>query len=133
MKMSLSGNEAERIYHAIFNRKIPTSVLEHFEVLSKRVESRYSEEEVSKYFEAIKKTCDLEALEVASRHLKKMSVISEKFKIMVYLAETCPENYRVFVNEEPGFIRACISLISSLLRTGCKSVKGMVMIAVNKI
>ncbi len=133
MNMSVPGNEAERIYHAIFNRKIPASVQEHFEVLSKRIESRYSGEEVNKYFEAIKKTCDLEALEVASRHLKKLPVLSEKFKIMVYLAETRPENYKVFVNEEPGFISACISLISSLLRTGCKAVKGMVIITVNKI
>ncbi len=133
MNMSVPGNEAERIYHAIFNRKIPASVQYHFEILLKKIESRYSNEEVSKYFEAINKTCDLEALEVASRHLKKLPVLTEKFKIMVYLAETCPENYRVFINEEQGFISAGISLISSLFRTGYKSVKGMAIITVNKI
>lgn len=129
----MSISEAERIYYAIFNQQIPTSIRTHFEVLSKRIESRYSEEEVSKYFKAIKKTCDLEALEVASKHLKKLPVLSEKFKIMVYLAETRPENYNIFVNEQPGFIQACISLISSVLRTGYKVAKGMVILTVNKI
>jgi len=133
MKMSVHGNEAERIYGAIFNRKIPASVQEHFEVISKKIESRYSEEEVDKYLEATEKTSDLEALEVASRYIKKLPLLSEKFKVMVYLAETCPENYRVFVNEEPGFICACLSLISSLFRTGYKSVKGMAIITVNRI
>jgi hypothetical protein len=129
----LSGNEAERIYGAIFNRNIPTSVREHFDVLSKKIEGSYSEEEVNKCSEAIMKTRDLEALEVASRYLKKLPLLSEKFKIMVYLAETLPENYMFFVNETQGFISAWISLISSLFRTGYKSVKGMIIIAVHKI
>lgn len=126
-------SEAERIYYAIFNQQIPASIRMHFEVISKKIEGRYPEEEVNKYFEYIKKTCDLEALEVAARHLKKLPVLSEKFKVMVYLAETCPENYNVFFNEEPGVIRAYILLISSVLRTGFKVVKGMVILAVNKI
>jgi hypothetical protein len=133
MNMPMPENEAERIYYAIFNREIPATVQDHFEALSKKIESRYSKEEVDKYFESIQKTCDLEALEIASRYFKKLPILSEKFLIMVYLAETRPENYMVFVNEQPGVIRACISLISSLLRTGYKVAKGIIVLAVNKI
>ena len=58
---------------------------------------------------------------------------SDKFRIMVYLAETRPENYSVFVNEEPKFILAYVMLIASFLRTTYKVAKGMVILTANKI
>jgi hypothetical protein len=131
--MSIPGKEAERIYYTIFNKNIPASIRTHFNVLSKRIESCFSAEEIKKYFECIEKVRDLEALELAARHLKKIPVLTEKFKIMVYLAETLPENYAVFINEQPKFFLACILLISSIFRTGYRVAKGMVILMVNRI
>jgi hypothetical protein len=133
MNVSLPENEAERIYSALFNQKIPASVQEHFKVLSRKIESRYSEDDVNEYLDAVRKICDLEALEVASRHFKKLPVLSEKFKIMVYLAETLPENYSVFVNERSNYLLSFLFLMRALFRTGYKITKGIFILVVHRI
>ncbi len=129
----MSDNETDRIYEAVFDRKVPEDVKKHFNILSQKIESRFPEEEVNKYMECIEKVHDLEALELAARHLKKLPLLTEKFKIMVYLAETRPENYNIFVNEEPGLFRGCTLLLLSALRTGLKMTKGLFIIMVNRI
>lgn len=133
MDISLSANEAEKVYHAIFRNDVPASIQHHFNLLSRKIESRYSRDEINRYYKALQKNCDLEALEIASRYLKKMPVLSEKIKIMVYLAETVPENYGSFVNEHSSFVRACILLFSSMIRTAYKFVKGVMIITLFNI
>jgi hypothetical protein len=131
--MFIPGNEAERIYYSIFNKKIPASITAQFEILSRRIESRFSEEEVNTYVKCIENVYDLEALEIAARYLKKMHLLSEKFRIMVYLAETLPENYTVFVNEHQNVFFGSILLISSMVRTVFKALKGIAIIKVRRI
>lgn len=131
--MSITDNEAEKIYYAIFNKEIPSSIRIHFKNISKRIESRYSDEEVKKYYECIKKVRDLGALELAARHFKKIPLLTEKFKIMVYLSETLPENYTVFINEQPKFFQAFVLLILFIFRNGYKIAKGIIILAVKRI
>lgn len=131
--MSVPGKEAEIIFHAIFNKKIPASIQTHFNIISKKIDGRFAGEEVKKYYECIEKVHDLEALEVAARYFKKLPILTEKFNIMVYLSETLPENYPVFVSERNNFFLAYILLISSLFHAGYKIAKGMVLLAANRI
>jgi hypothetical protein len=131
--MSVPGKEAERIYHAIFNKKIPASIQTHFNIISKKIDGRFTGAEVKKYYECIEKVRDLEALEIAARYFKKLPILTEKFNIMVYLSETLPENYTVFVNEQSKCFLAYILLISSLFRSGYKAAKGVVILAANRI
>ena len=131
--MSIPEKEAGRIYYTIFNKKIPASIQTHFNIISKKIDGCFSGEEVKKYYECIEKVRDLEALEIAARYFNKIPVLTEKFNIMVYLSETLPENYAVFINEQPKFFLACILLISSLFRTGYKIAKGVVILTANRI
>jgi len=129
----MSINEADRIYEAIFDTKAPESIIKHFKAISGKIEDRFSEDEIEDYYKYIQKVQDIEALELAARYTKKLPVITEKFKIMVYLAETLPDNYKVFVNEKPGFFAAALLLTASIFRAGCKMVKGIYIITVTRI
>lgn len=130
--MYISEKEAEKIYHAIFNKQIPASIKTHFNIISKKIDGHFHEEDFKKYCAYIDKVHDLEALEIAGRFFKKIPVLTGKFKIMVYLAETLPENYTVFVNEQKrNVFLAYILLISSMIRTIYKVAKGMVILSVN--
>ena len=95
-------NEAEKIYLSIFNSDIPESVKQRFNDISNVIDDSFPHYEVKKYYDLVRDACDLEAIELAARYLRKMPILTEKFKVMVYLAETIPHNYDVFINEAPG-------------------------------
>lgn len=126
----MSTNEAERIYKAIFGTNVPEEIQKHFKITSKKIENLFSEEEVKKYFECIEKVRDLEALELAERYLKKIPVLTEKFRIMVYLAETLPENYNKYINERDNCFLGYLLLICAGFRSFYKFVKGLFLLMV---
>ncbi len=123
--MQRPENEAKKIYSAIFKKEIPEIIQSRFEKISSKIDASYSDKETQKYYKYFCETSDLEALEIAGRVLKKLPVLTDKFKVMVYLAETLPENYPLFVNERSQLLIGYFSLFISLLRTGCKLVKGV--------
>lgn len=126
-------NEAQKIYHAIFNKNIPESVQLHFNNISRKIDDVYLINEVNKYHECIVKVHDLEALEIAARYVKKLPIITDKFKAMIYLAETLPENYSTFVNERPQRFLAFFLLMHSVLRSLLKLAKGMFLLVINRV
>lgn len=128
--MTLQKDEAERIYYALFRKKIPESIQYHFEKLSKKLEDVYSEEEIKKYYECIAKINDLEALELAARYLKKFTMLTKKFQIMIYLSETLPENYVMYINEKNNRFFGCLLLMTSTFRTLYKFVLGIFFLTV---
>lgn len=118
-------DEAKKIYFAIFKKKIPAQIQYHFGIISKKIDDKYAEKEVRKYQRCIERVGDLEALEVTARYFKKLPILTEKFKIMIYLAETLPENYTIFINEQPKHYVGYISLMVSVFCTFCKFIKGL--------
>lgn len=122
--------EAEKIYYAIFKKQIPAFIKNHFENISKTIDNNYSEKDVRKYHQYLVKVYDIESLELAARYFKRLPILTEKFKVMVYLAETLPENQSIFVNEDSKRFFAHVFLISSLLRTFYKFLKGIFLFTV---
>lgn len=122
--MYIPDNDAEKIYLALFGKKIPALVQDRFKNISEKIDCSYSEKEIDKYRECIYKVHDLEALEIAARFLKKLPILTDKFKVMVYLAETLPENYSIFISEEQKLFSSYMLLASSVIRTMCKITKG---------
>ncbi len=129
----MQNNEADRIYRTIFNKNIPPSIRNHFIIVSKKIEPSFTEEEIRKYHVCIKKVHDLEALELAARYFKKLPLLTVKFKIILYLAETLPQNYSKYINEKDNFFMGSLLLVFSLIRTSCKFVKGICLLAVNRL
>lgn len=126
-------SEAEKIYQAIFNKSIPDSLELHFQNISGKIDAAYLDNEVSKYHECITKVQDLEALEIAARYLKKLPIMTDKFKAMVYLAETRPENYDMFINQRSSRFHAYMLLVSSAVRTLLKMIKGVFLMVIHRV
>lgn len=131
--MPLPNIEAQKIYRNIFNKDIPSNIQKHFYSLSKKIESQFSDDEIEKYNKCVSKIYDLEALEFASRRSGKLPVLTLKFKIMLYLAETVPENYSQYINEKDAFISGFFRLMVSVFRSIYKYIKGICLLVIYKI
>lgn len=125
--------EAQKLYYALFDKKIPSCIETYFASLTEKIDRRFSQEEIDKYFNCLKKVNDIEALELAARHLKKLPILTVKIKTMLYLAETQPENYNEYINEENERCHAYILLICAVFRSSYKLAKGFVLLKVHKV
>ena len=130
--MSRQNDEAERIYNAIFSKDMPPEIRQHFLVLSKKIEDRFADKDVKKYSDIIKKVGDLEAVELAGRYLKRLPILSLKFKIMFFLAETLQENYDEYINREDNILSGYLLLTASVLRSLFKFSKGVLLLAFHR-
>jgi len=125
----LQRTEAEKIYGSIFGRKIPHIIRERFIAVSEvRLNHTVPEETLKAYYRIIQQVEDMEALEVAARYLNKLSFLSLKFQLMVYLAETLPENHRFFYADKKGYPQAGYFIILGFFATLYKLFKGWLLV-----
>ena len=122
---SLCEAEARKIYAAIFGREIPPPVLDRFVVASKRLNQSVPQAEMDSYYRALLACADLEALELAARYTRRFPLLSRKFRLMAYLAETLPENQAFFVNERSSFLAGMARSAAGGVRTIFKMAKGL--------
>lgn len=118
-------SEAERIYRAIFGDDIPAVVSERFASASKQLEQSASAGELDIYREAIARVGDLEALEVAGRYTGRQTILSRKFRLMVHIAETIPENRTLFVADNDAVLTSWVAITFGAVRTAWKLAKGL--------
>jgi len=129
--MQKLSHEADLIYDAIFKERIPDTIKQRFEHASRMIDGIHPQDEVKRYYHYLHNVKDLEALELVARHSGRLPVITEKFKVMMYISETFPGNYHFFVNERSCFIFGYLLLFLSLVRSGYKLAKGMILFAVH--
>lgn len=122
---SLCEIEARKVYAAIFGREIPPVVLDRFVVASNRLNQSVTQAEIDSYYRALETCSDLEALEVAARYTRRYALLSRKFRLMAYLAETLPENQPYFINEKSTFPAGMVRSAAGVLRTVFKMAKGL--------
>lgn len=130
--MKKSKLEAEKIYYAIFKKKIPDFVEKQYQTIVYRIEKNHSNDiinECSKYLENVK---DLEALEIAARYMGKIPLLCEKFRAMIYISETIPENYNCFFNEKNSLFKGYIVMVFATLHTIRKVIKGLFLLRIKK-
>ena len=128
--MQKLSDEAGKIYFAVFKAPIPEKIKDHFNHVSGKIDSVYSEDDATKYYHYLSCVNDLEALEVAARHLGRLPILTEKFKVMIYISEAFPENYHLFVNEYARRLSGYFSLLFSGFRSAYKLLKGMILLAI---
>ena len=80
---------------------------------------------MDRYYRALLACADLEALELAARYTRKLPLLTRKFRLMAYLAETLPENQDFFINERSSFLAAFGAAWPGGLRTVCKMLKAL--------
>lgn len=120
--------EAQRIYHTLFNRPIPPIVAERFAEGSQRLEAHVSADEVARYRAAVASGVDLEALELAGRYTRRLPLLTRKFRLMAYLAETIPQNQGLFINRRDNLPLALLTIVGVTLRTVWLMVKGLALL-----
>lgn len=117
--------EADRIYRALFDSDAPQVIRHRFAQPSAVLNARSVSRDVQRYYHAVEHVRDLEALEVAARVTGRLPLICEKFRVMVYLAETLPENQSHFVNEHDSRWLGLWSILRGGVRTGWKLARGL--------
>lgn len=122
---SLCETEARKIYAVIFGRAIPPIILDRFVLASKRLNASVPQAEMDAYYRALTACGDLEALEVAARYARKLPLLTRKFRLMAYLAETLPENQLFFINERSSLLVGVWAGFTGGLRTVVKLFAGL--------
>jgi hypothetical protein len=122
---SLCETEARKIYAAVFGREIPPLVRDRFVTASKQLNLSVPQAEMDSYYRALLACADLEALELAARYTRRLPLLSRKFRLMAYLAETLPENQAFFINERSSFLSGMARSATGGFRTVFKMLKGL--------
>ncbi len=122
---SICEAEGRKIYAALFGRDAPPAVLERFSAASSKLNRGAPQPEVDRCTRAILACPDLEALELAARYTRRLPLLTRKFALMAYLAETLPGNQRFFINRRSSFLRGLLHLAGAGFRTVWKMLVGL--------
>jgi hypothetical protein len=125
--------EAEKIFNSIFKASPPPLLKERYVKASEKFSKSFTPLEIAECQRAIKKTSDLEALELASRYLKKLPFLVLKFRIMVFLAEGWPLLRKHYINNKNASLAGLASIFFCGIRTAAKFVKGFFLLTFLKI
>jgi hypothetical protein len=86
--------EAEYFYQKIFAAPVPRPILEKYIAANRKKMPRPDE----RIRNLVLKKADIEAVEMAWRFKSPRNVLTKKIHILIYLAETTPENFSLFFN-----------------------------------
>ena len=120
---------AERLYRAVFREDAPALVIERFLEASRLLDASASAQERASCQRVFERVRDLEAIEVAARYRRKLRLLSDHLRLMVYLAETEPHNQRFFVKRRANRAAAFAAVGAGAFRTAYKLAKGTVLLA----
>lgn len=118
-------DEAQRIYNALFKKEIPPHLKKRFYEAVNRLLVSYSPERKEQHRRVIVKVRDIEALEMAARIKNRLPLLVSKLRLMVYLAETLPQNMNYFINPQDRKFRGKGIVFFSGLRSIIKYIKGV--------
>lgn len=120
--------EADAIHRAVFRCPASDVVAARFARVSSLLDETAGEDEARRYYAAIERVNDVEALEVAARYRGTLPLLTRKMHAMVYLAETVPENQAFFVDTRRSRAAAYAALVWGGLRTALKIAKGLALL-----
>jgi len=117
---SLCEAEGRKVYAALFGSEPPPALLARFATAARLLNSTASQAEVDRATRALLASSDPEALELAARLTGRLPLLTRKFRLMVYLAETLPQNQPYFVNRRSSLLRGLVNIAGAVLRTAWK-------------
>jgi len=119
------SDEARRIYQVLFSRECPEILISRYVKAVEKLNERLGEEDIRAHQSIMDRVRDIEALEMAARYRGLLSPLTDKFRIMVFLAETLPENYNNFIAQRTGRIFGWMVLLGVGVRSMWKLMKGL--------
>lgn len=125
---NISQDDAQRIYTALIGEPVPAVIAERFRVAATQLDARALPQELVVYRFALAHIADLEALELATRYRGRLPILTKKFQLMAYLAETLPANRIRFIKDRDSVLSAYLALGLAGLRTSVKLVRGLLLL-----
>jgi len=122
---ALLEKEVIYLYKKIFGEFPPQIIIKEY---IKANNLLLSEQERLKIKEIILKKADIEAIEIASRIKFKNNLLTKKIHILMYLAETIPQNFETFISIKNRRVFSVIDLTYNFVRSIYKYVKGMILL-----
>ncbi len=116
--------EAEYFYMKMFSAVPPLSILEKY----RKANLALLEEQNEKIKLLVLKKADIEAIEFAWRLKSPTNFLTKKIHILLYLAETTPENFDRFYNLKTRKTKTWFMLFFHSLRTVYKLLKGKILL-----
>ena len=122
-------SDAQRIYFAIYKQKIPSQLEIRYRIASEKLCHQYSNTEIKQYKRIVNSSIrDFESIEYAARILKKVPLLSDHFRLMVFLAETVPQNRHFYINTREQLTVAYLYCLGAVLKSAIKFVKGFLLL-----
>lgn len=114
------SEEAEYFYKKVFSAPAPRQIVEKYIAanLKKIPEPHRGIRDL------ILRKADIEAIEMAWRFKSPRNVLTKKIHVLIYLAETTPENFPVFINSKNKRFFSFIVLACQFVRSIGKFIKG---------
>jgi len=119
-----AADEAQKIHQAIFGRPAPDIIQTRYTEACLTMEGLNTPDQPILMGEILDRVRDLEALELAARRRGRLHPLVLRFRLMVRLAETRPENRDLFVNSRRRRMAGWAAAVYGGLRTGFKLLKG---------
>ena len=123
-------NEAEKIYRTLFKKEMPAVLRERYDAASEKLLRSFSQEQKDELDRLAKSNVDLEALEMAARYTGRYPLLSLKFRMMVHLAETLPENRSQYINVKNRRLVAFLSIGWGVLLSSLRLLKGLILLRI---
>ncbi len=127
--LEATEEEARRLFRAIFRTEPPLLFCQWFTKVPESVFPPFTPGMWKSYRRVLSRGPDLEALELASRLTGRNRILVYKFRLVIYLAECCPELRDYFINRRDlPTIVAWGTLATAKLHTLWKLVKGLALL-----
>ncbi|MBU1338923.1 MAG: hypothetical protein KKD56_07645 [Acidobacteria bacterium] len=120
-----AGEEAQKIHEAIFGRPAPDIIQTRYAEACLTMEGLNTPEWPGLTEGILGRVRDLEALELAARWRGRLTPLVLRFRLMVRLAETRPENRDLFINLRRRRMAGWAAAVYGGLRTAFKLIKGL--------
>ncbi len=123
--------QANYLHRALFGREAPDEVRRQYaSVLHCAALAATPRNDLARLME---RHVDLEAMEVALRRRNPDNSLTQRFRVLCYLAEARPEYFDRFVNETPAFVVGALTLGFLTLRSLYKLVKGDLLLRIHDV
>ena len=124
-----SARDADRIYRAIFRAAPAPRVVERFLAADRLLTEGAAADEIARCRRVLDSSSDLEAIEVAARYRRQLPLLGARFRLMVYIAESEPDNQHYFAKRSASRAAAVAALAAGGIATAWKLARGALLLA----
>ena len=117
--------EAQAVYWALFRGRIPPLLAQRYARAARELDRDTEPSMVAALQRLVAQDSDLEAAELAGRLTGRLALLTRKFTVMAYLAETLPDHQQYFVARRSNMPGGVVTLAWSSLLAAVKLIRGL--------